>query len=137
MKVNRIDILEYNKSEIKNIKETVKKLILKEEYKDEIFNIVNNINYNEPHCDAIIWSEKIILLVEMTGERIETKDYNEKPENIKSWLLSNHSNDIKNKKIIKAIHAPKFPNSMLTKSIPKDVLRIACNVNKHLCEYLE
>lgn len=103
MKVNRVDILENNKDEIRNIKGICKRLI---DISDDKFEIVNdNDLMSIKHCDAVIWGDIAIILLESTG-KVSLEDYQDKPDNTKEWLRRKYPN-ITNKKIKYAIHSSK------------------------------
>ncbi len=133
MKVNRVDILENNKDEIRNIKGICKRLI---DINDDKFEIVNdNDLMSIKHCDAVIWGDIAIILLESTGKRVSEEDYKDKPDNTKEWLRRKYPN-ITNKKIKYAIHSSKGFGTLIAKSIPKGIFRIDCREGKKLCEIL-
>ncbi len=87
------------------------------------------------HCDAVIWGDIAIILLESTSRRVNEEDYKDKPDKTKEWLIRKYP-DVTNKMIKYAIHSSKGLGTLIAKSIPKGIFRIDCREEKKLCEIL-
>jgi hypothetical protein len=103
MRVDKIEILEDDKDEIKKIKEVCDKLVGEANYNNDKASHFKD----QKHCDAIIYGNiddrKIIVLLEVTGRHIEREYYKDKMENVRSYIKS--MDEHKDSKIICIIHS--------------------------------
>lgn len=134
MRVNRVYILENNNREIENIKRICKKLT---DISDDKVQIINdNDLMSIKHCDAVICGDMAIILLELTGRRVNNEDYQDKPDNTKEWLMRRYPDITNNRRIKYAIHSSEGFGTLTAKYIPRNIFRIDCREGKKLCEIL-
>ncbi len=136
MRVDKIEILEDNKDEIRKIEEVCNKLVGKANYNNDKASHFKN----QKHCDAIIYGDiddgKIIVLLEVTGRHIEREDYKDKMDNVRSYIKS--MDEHKGSKIICTIHSNQgFGKDISSYNLKYHVYPIRCNENKSLCEIIK